>query len=463
MTSCANQSTLECVQADRSHVSSQIRVKSCFCKRSNGSKRQSEQPLLLLLLLRAMTRTTTRKTVTRMCMYRCLLFAACTFVLVESNNNGTGAPTGLRATYMAKFQLFVDGCNSPPPVVQAACGGDIIRLINVSHPAIVCSETPEQELHDDFHSGLTCQTDCTTQDCAEEIYRNDGSYTIMEGPWGEILYQCDGISRREIDSVFTYLENPQNATCDWRFFLDNQIYRLAQLGVLCDLDAESYDEVSFLNQQEIFMEDNSTVLTYTIPQFTLFMFSSQFFECNQDNVMALDFFDQPYYSPVLCSKGENCQGDDCQVSLADPVRVHSDVYRMPGRCIEWLGGRVEPPLPPEPIVEPGTYSMNFSVGFGILMKNPYYWYDIHDLECVQDEDITLQFVCTNGVLEFGKASHPTIDCNKPHNHFLQCSVPSSGELLFGEEDFLNAFYSVQYVSEKVAMPFKGQYTTHPFT
>ena len=370
--------------------------------------------------------------------------------LNATSNNSTSSPS-LRATYNARFQLFVDGCEAPPPLVQAACGGDTIRLISVSHPAIVCSDTPQEELPDGFDSGLTCETDCTSRECQEEVYRNDASYSIMEGPWGEILYQCEGDSRQEIDSVFSYLNNG-NATCGWRWFLDNQVYHVAQLGVLCDLDATSPDQVSFLESQTLQGDDNTTTTIYSITDYSFFLYAGRFFECSQGNTMAIDFFDQPYYSPVLCAKGQNCGGNDCEVEL-DTLQVHVDVDWLSGRCMEYVGGYMsnnnEEEEEEEEKMPKGTYTMEFQVGWTILMKNPHYWYDIHDIGCLQNDDMVLEFRCFDGILEFIEQSDPDqIDCKTIDQSLMECSVPLSGELFHGDEDFLNSFYTVKYVRQE---------------
>ncbi|CAB9531949.1 expressed unknown protein (Partial), partial [Seminavis robusta] len=113
-------------------------------------------------------------------------------LLVEDTANATttatkGNRTGANflATYKGRFQIIADGCDGPPPVVQAACAGSHINLISVSdvNNNFACQPSDDADLPDGFASGLTCQTLCVDDDhddtddddddCAASFANND--------------------------------------------------------------------------------------------------------------------------------------------------------------------------------------------------------------------------------------------------------------------------------------------------
>jgi len=114
--------------------------------------------------------------------------------------------------------------------------------LSTSDASITCRQEEEEKEEEEGEkwSSLLCTSSCQGQEDCHTVYWNDGSFTTQEGPWGEVVYQCEGAALKDVDTQFAYDnennndDNDASGQCDWRLFWDNQMYHIAQLGVLCD-------------------------------------------------------------------------------------------------------------------------------------------------------------------------------------------------------------------------------------
>ncbi|CAB9505779.1 expressed unknown protein [Seminavis robusta] len=397
-------------------------------------------------------------------------------LLVEDPANATttatkGNRTGANflATYKGRFQIIADGCDGPPPVVQAACGGSHINLISVSdvNNNLACQTSDEADLPDGFASGLTCQTLCVDDDhddtddddddCAASFANNDGSYTVAEGPWAEVVYECLGVTtKEEVDTLFQFLDTG-GGTCFWRLFFDNQLYHLAQLGVMC-----SYTSTNNEFLQNGFDDLLDGELAISRAESIPFDFDDAYFECSQGDEAAIDF-EGPYQDEVLCAVGTNCNGEDCDVSL-HTINIHSDVHRFDKEmCITLLNSNAtimeqEENTSSETIAAAphGSYTMRFQAGWSLLFKNPDFWYDIDDIRCElfgEDTDFIfpaeeidplppIQMSCPNGVIERVETQDGlAVDCEKYREDTLECTYTDGAD---NWVTLINSFTTVVY-------------------
>ncbi|CAB9501396.1 expressed unknown protein [Seminavis robusta] len=382
-----------------------------------------------------------------------------------ANNETTavGDFFNFRATYKGRFQVIADGCEGPPPVVQAACAGSQIHLVSVSDVTkMTC--TPSSDLPDGFASGLTCRTLCDdeyhedSEACETSLYRNDGSYSTSEGPWAEIVYECLGQEQEEeVDTLFRFLDTG-NGTCAWRFFFDNQLYHVAQLGVLCHNNDNNNNNDKDDNHPVDGSGQVAIGRTESVPSFS---FDHAYFECSRgDEVATLIDFESPFQDDLLCAVGQNCHGGDCQVPL-HTMHIHADVHQFDKhQCSTVLdpsavAEEAEKEEPTATAAPPGNYTMRFQAGWTLLFKNPEFWYDLGDIECSlpvvgefttfrENNILPIHITCpNNGVIErVVEEDSSTVHCDKVNQDTLEC-IHEDGE----EEDltaYINSFTTVVY-------------------
>jgi hypothetical protein len=364
--------------------------------------------------------------------------------------------------YKGRFQTLADGCEGPPPVLQAACAGSEIRLAEDNDAAnIACEPSLPQDLPEGFQSGLTCRTLCHDGNhvdpdmCASTLYANDGGYSTAEGPWGEVVYYCLGETLDDLDSVFRYLDSG-DGSCSWRLLFDNRLYKLAQLGVFCPYDDNHYDNI----------EAEEGQITMSLSESYPFTFDDTYFECSQGDSAAIDF-SGPRQNDVLCAVGQSCAGEDCDVAF-HTIHVHADVYHIAeAGCTMTVNsdGQAVPSNPDDLSVEAaeeatlpaGAYTVVFKAGWSMLFKNPDYWYNLDDIECIligdnlwlpelesEPEPVSpLSITCTNGnitLVETEESPAKSIACEQITSDTLLCSYDS-----VDWQSFVNTFSAVIYV------------------
>ena len=130
------------------------------------------------------------------------------------------------ANYTAQFQYFRDVlCQGPAPVIQVACLGPNIRLLNTSDPSIVCS-TPF--IADNGWSTIECNNTCASDAACEGVYLNiGGNIQDVDGPYGKIRFECEGDELYTVDAYVAYLGGGNGACAGSSSGVDTHNFHVA--------------------------------------------------------------------------------------------------------------------------------------------------------------------------------------------------------------------------------------------
>jgi hypothetical protein len=304
------------------------------------------------------------------------------------------------ANYTAQFQYFRDVlCQGPAPVIQVACLGPNIRLLNTSDPSIVCS-TPF--IADNGWSTIECNNTCASDAACEGVYLNiGGNIQDVDGPYGKIRFECEGDELYTVDAYVAYLGGGNGACAGSSSGVDTHNFHVARMGVSCPTEFGSRE----------------------------YVFDDFFFECNLWSIPG----DGNPGDVYTCYHGDTCGGTECIVDFND-LRINADVPNfLDKKCIE----TAVPVTPtPAPVLNPSqsqlyTYSAKFEAAWGLLID------PVSVLSCSGNTP-TVRMTCRNGDITFVNSTYTTVNCDAVSPGVMECTDNSS--------NFVNQFTGVVYVS-----------------
>jgi hypothetical protein len=273
-----------------------------------------------------------------------------------------------RANYTAQFQYFHDPyCfDSNPPVFQVWCFGPNIQLINTSDPSIACGPI----FDDNGWSSIKCKNDkCRLSDSCEQVYLNIGR-NISDGPFAEILFQCEGDELYMIDASVSF-RGSKNGGCAPitipGILADTRNFHVARMGVTCP--AVSGD------QEYVF---------------------DKFFDCNGIAIPS----DGSVGDIYTCTSGQNCHGGECKFDFPD-MFMNLDLEHYLDKCVEATPAQLF------------TFSARFEARWGLSIDSP---------SCSSNAAPTVRMTCLNGNIKFVNSKNETVNCTTVSPGAMECTT-----------------------------------------
>lgn len=264
------------------------------------------------------------------------------------------------ANYVANFQVLRDfNCYTTSPMVQIACQGPTIRVLNTSDPSILCGDSPR--IDEAGWSYLRCNNTCSSDSSCENVYLAIGG-SSPEGPFGQVEFQCAGDSLEDVEALLL-LEGKTDGTCAPSDSTNSRIFHLAQLGVSCpSTSGNAFEHV----------------------------YDDYFVECDSGITLPTSGVGERY----TCASGSACtQETGCQIEV-DPIYVNVSLPAIQNRCVT-----PTVPLPaPAPISAPTqnstqpprlfTYKARFTAAWSLLSNQT------SETACASDA-ATVRIECRN--------------------------------------------------------------------
>jgi hypothetical protein len=324
-----------------------------------------------------------------------------------------------RANYTSQFQYLRDtSCDGPAPVIQVACHGPNIQLLNTSDPSIVCS-TPFVD--ENGWSTITCNNTCASDTACEGVYLNiGGNIQDVDRPYGEIRFQCEGGDLDSIAAYLTFLDSGKGVCNTNTQSLVTRNFHVARMGVSCPTESGNRE----------------------------YVFDDLFFECRLPalyNARAIPSDGNPG-DVYTCTNGVNCMGAPCEVDFYEMV-FQADVMKFMDKCVEGVMPVTPTPVPVlnptqtqfftfSPVVNPSqnplfSFSAKFEAAWGL-------WFDPLSVVACSSNTPTVRLTCRNGTITFVNSTYETVNCITVSPDVMECTDNST--------NYVDQFTGVVYVS-----------------
>jgi hypothetical protein len=223
-----------------------------------------------------------------------------------------------RASYRADFQHYSDSlCSGASPVLLVSCKGSSMTILNTSDDTILCQPRGDLSLFPNAtETVFQCENTCVDSDC-EKVYRYEMDvFDPISGPFGSIVFQCEGNTIDEIDAVFVY-RGSNGGYCAGT--VERRNYHIGRLGVSCPVG------------------DGSSNREY--------VYDDTFVECRSPGSYVLDLNPIEAGPDVYaCVNGKKCNAE-CFFNFSD-FFMEADVQKFYEPCVESLVDKTPYPTMP---------------------------------------------------------------------------------------------------------------------
>jgi hypothetical protein len=325
-----------------------------------------------------------------------------------------------RATYSADFQHFSEVlCDGAPPTLLVGCKGSGMTILNTSNARIVCEPSQQFRLFSNVTSSTAyeCTVNCTESDAdclAFYRYKTPNPFLPLNGPFGSILFRCEGGTVDEVDAAFVYRGGTTDGFCgaSTSETAMGRNYHIGRLGVSCPVgDGSSLRE---------------------------FVYDDTFVDCRNDGSFVIDLNPIDAVDIFACVSGMKCGGDECSLPFLD-FWIEADVPKFYETCVEALVDKTPFPTKAPAMSSKVEYTAQFEASWATV-------YDPLNASsyCASSQgDVGVTISCGIGA-NISFATSPGFDsssCQKIRDNELQCSM--------NDNTAKNTLVSVFYVSVAV--------------